>query len=113
MRFTSKCRVTSLNNCHCHLQIGSPRVECFPDKQTHDIFHLEHGLGLQQIGNLSTKAGQEHLRVQLQNTYAEAELISGLCEQYSGEILRHVGTATAVRDLEFLSSTLEGKDTPV
>lgn len=56
---------------------------------------------------------QENLRAQLQVAYAEADLISGLCEQYSGEFLRHVGTATVVRDLEFLASALEGKDTPM
>ena len=36
-----------------------------------------------------------------------------LCIETSGETLKHVGTATVVRDLELIHRTLEGDDAPV
>lgn len=79
---------------------------------TQDIYVLEHGT-LLNAGNLSTVSGQEQLRVQIRQAYGEAELMAGLCEKHTGELLKHVGTATVVRDLEFFASTLEGKDVPM
>jgi len=38
---------------------------------------------------------------------------SHLCHDLSGDALNYVGTATVARDLERLSSVLEGPDTPV
>lgn len=35
------------------------------------------------------------------------------CHEMSGEILKHVGTATVVRDLEYLSRVIQGEDTPI
>lgn len=90
----------------------SPRVDCFPDKRAQDLFNVQFS-GNFDIGNLSTMAGQEHLREQFRVAYSEAELLSDLCHQYSGEALRHVGTSTVVRDLEYFASILEGHDTPV
>jgi hypothetical protein len=39
--------------------------------------------------------------------------LAKLCAETSGETLRHVGTATVVRDLEYLSRIIEGNDAPV
>ena len=39
--------------------------------------------------------------------------LAKLCADTSGETLRHVGTASVVRDLEYLSRIIEGDDTPV
>lgn len=44
---------------------------------------------------------------------AENAALARLCIEKSGETLKHVGTATVVRDLEFLSRIIEGDRTPV
>lgn len=87
-------------------------MECFPDKRAQDLYNLEHNWGY-EIGNLSTAAEQEVLREQLRVALSEAELMAELCEKYTGEPLRHVGTSTVVRDLEYFASVVEGKDTPM
>jgi hypothetical protein len=39
--------------------------------------------------------------------------VAHLCRDVSGDALDHVGTPSVVRDLERLSSMMEGADTPV
>ncbi|KAF8314503.1 alpha/beta-hydrolase [Clavulina sp. PMI_390] len=94
------------------LNNSSPRLDCFPNKRTQDIFGLENGRGL-QIGNLSTVAAQESLRAQLYREYAENKLTTELCEKRVGDFLRYISTTAVVRDLEYFASVLEGKNTPV
>ncbi|KAF8314504.1 hypothetical protein DL93DRAFT_1072901 [Clavulina sp. PMI_390] len=91
---------------------SSPRLDCFPDKHTQDIFSLEHGGGF-QVGNLSTTSAQESFRAQLHKFQAENRLAAELCEERVGELVKHLSTSAVVRDLEYFSSVLEGKDTPV
>ncbi|KAF8314505.1 alpha/beta-hydrolase [Clavulina sp. PMI_390] len=91
---------------------SSPRLDCFPDKLAQDIFNLEHGGGF-QVGNLSTMAAQESFRAQLYKFHAVNRLGAELCEERAGEFLEYLGTTAVVRDLEYFSSVLEGKETPV
>lgn len=89
----------------------SPRVECFASKREQDVFYINHDVDpLFQTGNLSSPEGLADLRRQIEVAYAEQELRAELCHSRSGELLRHIGTATVVRDLEFMSSVLDGKD---
>ena len=44
---------------------------------------------------------------------ARNEALAQLCLEVSGEALKHVGTATVVRDLERIHRTLEGDDAPI
>jgi hypothetical protein len=45
---------------------------------------------------------------------AQNEAVYALCENTTGmDGLSHVGTVTVVRDLEFLSRTIEGENAPV
>lgn len=44
---------------------------------------------------------------------ARNEAMAQLCHERSGEALRHVGTATVVRDLESIYNVLEGEDEPI
>ncbi|KAF8314514.1 alpha/beta-hydrolase [Clavulina sp. PMI_390] len=94
------------------LNNSSPRIDCFPDKRTQDIFDLENGIEL-QVGNLSTVSAQESLRAQLYRAHAQNTLIAELCDEHVGEFLNYVSTTAVVRDLEFFASVLEGKDAPV
>jgi hypothetical protein len=50
---------------------------------------------------------------QVRKADAENAVIAELCLNLTGEALRHVGTATVVRDLELLSRVIEGPEKPV
>ena len=103
-----------LRGCHsvCLIIISRPRVECFANRRARDLYYLEHGITL-EYANLTDLAELNRLRSQFQTSNAEYELLAQLCDEHSGETLRHVGTTTVVPDLEYLSSVVEGKDTPV
>lgn len=87
-------------------------MECFPDRLSQDVFNLEHGAGLESH-NFSNPAELELIRAQLRITFAEDQLLAGLCEERMGDDLKHMGTATVVRDLENLATVIEGKDSPM
>ena len=50
---------------------------------------------------------------QVRKADAENAVVAELCLNRTGEALRHVGTATVVRDLELLSRVIEGPEKPV
>ena len=96
----------------CLSSISRPRVECFANKRAQDLYYLEHDIAV-EFANLTDPAELDRLRSQFQTSNAEYKLLAQLCDDHSGETLRYVGTTTVVRDLEYLSSVVEGKDTPV
>lgn len=96
------------------IQLASyrPRVECFPDRLSQDVFDIASAGGLERR-NLSDSAELELIRAQLRVTFAEDQLLASLCEERTGDDLKHMGTATVVRDLEYLATVIEGKDEPM
>jgi len=87
-------------------------MECFPDKSAQDLFSIQFDTEL-AYGNLSSPANVDLYRTQLRNVFTEHKLLAQLCVERMGDQLNYVGTATVARDLEYLSATLEGRDTPV
>ncbi|KZT53796.1 alpha/beta-hydrolase [Calocera cornea HHB12733] len=93
----------------------TPRVECFASQTEQDIYYAhsaqEYGLYLANASNPEERASFVE-QVKLED--ARNRALVELCVNRTGkEALSHMGTSTVVRDLERLSSVLEGKDTPV
>jgi hypothetical protein len=63
--------------------------------------------------NLSNPIDRAVYAQQVRKADAENAVIAELCLNRTGEALRHVGTATVVRDLELLSRVIEGPEKPV
>ncbi|KZO93669.1 alpha/beta-hydrolase [Calocera viscosa TUFC12733] len=93
----------------------TPRIECFATQTEQDIYYAhsaqEAGLYLANASNPSERASFVD-QVKLED--ARNRALVELCVNRTGrEALSHVGTSTVVRDLERLSSVLEGESTAV
>jgi pimeloyl-ACP methyl ester carboxylesterase len=89
----------------------TPRVSCFESQTAQDLF-LSQELAIESK-NLSNPSEIEILRNQVRKLDAQRQVVGALCQERSGKSLRHVGTATVVRDLELLSRKIEGEETPI
>ncbi|KZS94306.1 alpha/beta-hydrolase [Sistotremastrum niveocremeum HHB9708] len=89
----------------------TPRIECFASQTAQDIFSLN--AQAPPIWNLTDPRRYDEHVTQVRITEASDAVVAQLCYERSGETLRHVGTATVVRDLERISSVLEGPEEPV
>ena len=92
----------------------SPRVECFDSQTDQDLFALntiqETGL---EFRNLSDPLDLAVYTANVRRADARNAVLVQRCHETSGKILRHVGTATVVRDLEYMSRLIEGENAPV
>ncbi|KAI5121647.1 hypothetical protein M0805_001174 [Coniferiporia weirii] len=88
----------------------TPRVECFASQTEQDIFSANtHDEILPDARNLSDAYDRTAFTAGLRLADARNAVYARLCHERSGEALRHVGTATVVRDLERLYAELEGE----
>ncbi|QRV74200.1 Abhydrolase domain-containing protein [Ceratobasidium sp. AG-Ba] len=92
----------------------TPGVDCFASQTAQDIAfaHTYQDIGF-EARNLSDPVDLAVYAQQIRKADAENAVIAELCLNRTGEALRHVGTATVVRDLERLSQVIEGPETPV
>ncbi|KAG9074210.1 hypothetical protein FRC06_010842, partial [Ceratobasidium sp. 370] len=92
----------------------TPGVDCFASQTAQDIAlaHTYTDIGF-EARNLSDPIDRAVYTQQVRKADAENAAIAELCLNRTGEALRHVGTATVVRDLELLSRVIEGPETPV
>lgn len=92
----------------------TPGVDCYASQTAQDIAfsHTNTDVGF-EARNLSDPIDRAVYTQQIRKTDAENAVIAELCLNRTGEALRHVGTATVVRDLELLSSVIEGPEKPV
>ena len=89
----------------------SPRVECFASQTEQDIFSANtHDEILPDARNISDPENRASFVQNLRLADAHNAVLSKLCHRRSGDALKHVGTATVVRDLERIFSELEGED---
>ncbi|THH10350.1 hypothetical protein EW145_g1383 [Phellinidium pouzarii] len=88
----------------------TPRVECFASQSEQDIFFANtHHEILPDARNLSDAFDRAAFASGLRLADARNAVYARLCHEQSGEVLKHVGTATVVRDLERLYAELEGE----
>ncbi|CAE6402052.1 unnamed protein product [Rhizoctonia solani] len=89
----------------------TPGVDCFASQTDQDIAfsHTYQDVGF-EARNLSDPVDRAVYAQQVRKADAENAVIAQLCLNRTGEALRHVGTATVVRDLELLSRVIEGPE---
>ncbi|KAF8677373.1 alpha/beta hydrolase fold [Rhizoctonia solani] len=89
----------------------TPGVDCFASQTDQDIAfsHTYQDVGF-EARNLSDPVDRAVYAQQVRKADAENAVIAQLCLNRTGEGLRHVGTATVVRDLELLSRVIEGPE---
>ncbi|KAI0786684.1 TAP-like protein-domain-containing protein [Abortiporus biennis] len=89
-----------------------PRTQCF--EQDFDYTDFTHNTILERGYDISSNlsASEFHSIVIRQQIEADALLQTqvALCAQRMGDELRYMGTSTVVRDVEFITKTLEGED---
>ncbi|KAG8680216.1 hypothetical protein FRC08_016451, partial [Ceratobasidium sp. 394] len=92
----------------------TPGVDCFASQTAQDLAlaHTYTDIGF-EARNLSDPIDRAVYTQQVRKADAENAVVAELCLNRTGEALRHVGTATVVRDLELLSRVIEGPETPV
>ncbi|KAL7284631.1 hypothetical protein ACG7TL_001927 [Trametes sanguinea] len=88
---------------------------CFPGPGTHFAFIantvLEHGF---DVGpNLTDSKIRDHLIHQQREADALWQTQMQVCEQTMGDKLRYMGTVNIARDIEFITSLLDGEDAPM
>lgn len=89
-------------------------MECFPSQTIQDIAGANtHEEILPDMRNLSDPSDLAAYKAGFKLADARNEAFARLCEKRSGDTLKYVGTATVVRDLERISSELEGEDTAI
>ena len=94
--------------------LTSPRVECFASQTEQDIYFANtHQEVLPDARNLSDPIDRAAFVAGLRVADARNAALARLCIERSGDALKHVGTATVVRDLVRLYDELEGDDTPI
>ena len=89
-------------------------MDCFYSQTAQDLFdaHTHNEVGLEGR-NLSDPIDLAVFTANVRKADATNAVLAKLCTDTSGETLSHVGTATVVRDLEYLSRIIEGDDAPV
>lgn len=86
-------------------------MECFASQTEQDIaFANTHEEVLPDSRNLSVQSDLVAFKAGIKLADARNEVFARLCHERSGEALKHVGTATVVRDLDRLYTELEGED---
>lgn len=84
-------------------------MECFPSQTALNVFDANtHQEVLPDARNLSDPIDLAAFKAGLRIADARNEVLARLCEERSGEALKHVGTATVVRDLVKIWDALDG-----
>lgn len=89
-------------------------MDCFNSQLAQDLYfaHTHYEMGLEGR-NLSDPVDLAVFTANIHRADAANAALAKLCIETSGDTLKHVGTATVVRDLEYLSRIIEGDDAPV
>ncbi|KAJ6510959.1 hypothetical protein C8R45DRAFT_965744 [Mycena sanguinolenta] len=91
-----------------------PQVQCFDSALDFD-FHvantvLQQGFTVMSSRNLSDPAIEAHLVEQSRQFLVLKKTQAELCANNMGDELRYMGTATVVRDMDFMSKLFDGED---
>ncbi|TDL21518.1 hypothetical protein BD410DRAFT_829026 [Rickenella mellea] len=92
-----------------------PKVQCFPDPLGREIFVSDTVFeqGFTVSSNLSDPAMRERVITQQREWLAMKKTQAELCAANMGDSLRYMGTATVVRDIEFMTRLFDGEDAPI
>ncbi|KAI0356986.1 hypothetical protein OH77DRAFT_1534392 [Trametes cingulata] len=89
-----------------------PKTQCFPSPEAHSAFIantvLERGY---DVGpNLTDPLNRNHLIQQQRDADALWETQFKICAQTMGDRLKYMGTSTVARDIDYITTLLEGED---
>lgn len=94
-----------------------PAVRCFPDSVSQQLFIantvIEQAITVSSIANLSSEALREQLIDQYRQFLALKKSQADLCKKNMGDELKYMGTATVVRDIDFMSKIFDGESAPM
>jgi len=74
---------------------------------------LEQGFTVPSISNLSSEHVHYHLVEQYQQFLALKATQAELCRRNMGDELKYMGTATVVRDIDYMAKALDGSLSPM
>ncbi|KAF8146414.1 hypothetical protein K438DRAFT_1869647 [Mycena galopus ATCC 62051] len=94
-----------------------PQVQCFNDASDFNFFVantvLQQGFTVASSSNLSDPAIEAQLVQQSREFLALKKSQAELCAKNMGEELRYMGTATVVRDMDFMAKLFDGEDSKI
>ncbi|KAF5354449.1 hypothetical protein D9758_012432 [Tetrapyrgos nigripes] len=99
--------------------IGStvPATRCFPSPVTNALFFantvIEQGITVPSISNLSSPRLYHGLVEQYRHFISLKQAQGELCRKNMGNELRYMGTATVVRDIDFMTKIMDGEDAKI
>ncbi|KAJ7198642.1 hypothetical protein C8J57DRAFT_1504457 [Mycena rebaudengoi] len=95
----------------------SPQVRCFDSAMDFSFFTantvLEQGFTVASSSNLSNPAIEAQLVEQSRQFLALKKSQAELCAKNMGDELRYMGTATIVRDMDFMAKLFDGEDAKI
>ncbi|KAJ7484005.1 hypothetical protein B0H11DRAFT_1196196 [Mycena galericulata] len=95
----------------------SPQVQCFDSTSDYNFFVantvLQQGFTVASSTNLSDPAIEAHLVQQSREFLALKKSQAELCAKNMGHELRYMGTATVVRDMDFMAQIFDGEDAKI
>ncbi|KAF8579924.1 hypothetical protein K439DRAFT_1620181 [Ramaria rubella] len=91
---------------------SEPRVQCFRAPGNYYSFkaHTILDQGFDVGPNLSDSRTRDHLILQQEEAESLYKTQFELCGRTMGDALRYMGTSTVSRDIDFITTALEGKD---
>ena len=98
---------------HAHnLSYHRPAVRCFDDSFTHADF--KRNTVLERSYDFASNQSYDDLRRHIVTQERESDVLVrteyARCVKKLGEDLKYMGTSTVVRDMDFITKALEGKD---
>lgn len=91
-----------------------PQVQCFNSASDVNFFVantvLQQGFTVASSSNLSDPAIEAQLVEQSREFLALKKSQAELCAKNMGDELRYMGTATVVRDMDFMAKLFDGED---
>lgn len=91
-----------------------PPTRCFSSQISNTVLFantvIEQGITVSSISDLSSPLLYDQLVEQHRQFLAVKEAHAHLCGEMMGNELKYMGTATVVRDIDFMSRVIEGED---
>ncbi|KAK7455855.1 hypothetical protein VKT23_010892 [Stygiomarasmius scandens] len=94
-----------------------PATRCFPSPEINTLFFantvIEQGITVSSIANLSSPILYDQIVEQHRQFISLKQAQAELCRQNMGDELKYMGTATVVRDMDFMTKVLDGEDAKI
>jgi pimeloyl-ACP methyl ester carboxylesterase len=91
---------------------SDPRISCFGPPPAYRLFRTNTVLerGVEVAANVTDRMSQDRLRLDLREWDALTRAQYELCAFRQSDKLRYVGTSYVARDIDYITTLIEGKD---